>query len=225
MFVDNDGTHPTKHRLLAAAAMLFAEHGFHGTKARDIAAHAGVNLAASNYHYGSKKTLYLEVLRAEFKAIQAELERRGARPQADLSRCSRTELEQLLRNRTKVMLDLLIGPPPSLHATLMQREMCDPSEALPVIVEEFIRPMMRETEAIIAQLVPQLDAQQIQRCAFSVMGQALFYRFTMPATLHIWGVRQYPRGLAGQLAEHITEFSLGGLARVAAPRKRRRHAR
>src|SRR2546422_4120500 len=34
-----------------------------------------------------------------------------------------------------------IGPPPGLHGTLMQREMCDPSEALPVIVEEFIRPV------------------------------------------------------------------------------------
>src|SRR5256885_3785765 len=43
-------------------------------------------------------------------------------------------LVDLLRARIKVMLDLLIGPPPGLHGTLMQREMCDPSEALPVIV-------------------------------------------------------------------------------------------
>ena len=74
----------------------------------------------------------------------------------------------------------------------MQREMCDPSEALPVIVEEFILPMLRETEAIIAQLAPGLDAQQIERCAFSIMGQALFYRFTMPATLRIWGHAPVP---------------------------------
>ena len=201
--------------MLTAAATLFAERGFHGTTVRAIAAHAGVNLAAGNYHYGSKRTLYLEVLRAQFAAIEAELERHGARPAADLTRLTRRELEQVLRNRAGVMLNLLVGPPPSLHATLMQREMCDPSEALPVIVEEFVLPMLRETEAIIAQLAPGLDAQQVERCAFSVMGQALFYRFSMPATLRIWGMRQYPRGLSETLAAHITEFSLGGLARVA----------
>lgn len=215
---------PTKQRLLTAAATLFAERGFHGTKVRDIAARAGVNLAAGNYHYGSKKALYLEVLRAEFAVIQAELERRGARPAADLTHLTRPELEQLLRNRARVMLDLLVGPSPSLHATLMQREMCDPSEALPVIVEELILPMLRETEAILTHIAGGLDAPQIERCAFSIMGQVLFYRFTMPATLRIWGMRQYPRGLTAELAEHITEFSLGGLGRVARHAKgRRRH--
>lgn len=213
--------HATRDRLLAAAAALFAERGFHATTVRDIAARAGVNLAAGNYHYGSKKALYLEVLRAQFSAVQAELERHGARPAEKLSRMTRAELERLLRNRSRVLLTLLVGPPPSLHATLMQREMCDPSEALPVIVDEFILPMLRETEAIIAHLTPELDAEQIERCAFSVIGQALFYRFTMPATLRIWEMRQYPRRLADALSEHITEFSLGGLSRVAGPRKRR----
>jgi len=219
------GEHPTRQRLIAAAAHLFAERGFHGTKVRDIAQRAGVNLAAGNYHYGSKKALYLEVLRAQFNAIETELGRRGARPTADLARLSRAELEVLLRNRIQAILDLMIGAPPSLHATLMQREMCDPSEALPVIVEEFIRPMLRETQAIVARLAPQLDATQVERCAFSIIGQALFYRFTMPATLHVWGVRGYPRGLTPRLAEHIAAFSLGGLARVGAARTRRRHAR
>jgi AcrR family transcriptional regulator len=219
--VPNKPSCSTRERLLAAAAALFAERGFHGTKVRAIAARAGVNLAAGNYHYGSKKALYLEVLRAQFAAIQAEFERHGARPAGDLTRLTRTALEQVLRRRARVMLNLLLGPPPSLHATLMQREMCDPSEALPVIVGEFILPMLRETEAIIAQLAPGLDAQQIQHCAFSIMGQALFYRFSMPATLRIWGMPEYPRGLSRTLAEHITEFSLGGLARVAGRRKRR----
>ena len=162
------------------------------------------------------------MLRAQFAAVEAKLERHGARPAADLRRLTRGELEQVLRNRAGVMLNLLVGPPPSLHATLMQREMCDPSEALPVIVEEFVLPMLRETEAIIAQLAPGLDLQQIERCAFSIMGQALFYRFSMPATLRLWGMRQYPRGLSTTLAEHVAEFSLGGLARVAARGKRRR---
>jgi len=113
------------------------------------------------------------------------------------------------------MLDLLIGPPPGLHGTLMHREMCDPSEALPVIVDEFILPMFGEMRAIAAGLAPGVEREALERCVYSVVGQALFYRFTMPVTLRLLGVPAYPRGLARELAEHITAFSLGGFERVA----------
>ncbi len=211
---------------MAAAAELFAERGFHGTTIRDIAQRAQVNVAAGNYHYGSKKALYLEVLRAQFAAVRAELRRRGVtRPEAELARLTPAALATVLQARVKTMLDLLLGPPLGLHGTLMQREMCDPSEALPVIVEEFIQPMVGEMVATVAHLAPRLDAGTIERCVFSIMGQALFYRFTLPATLRMWGMRRYPRALSQRLARHITEFSLGGMERVAARRGRGRHAR
>jgi hypothetical protein len=107
----------------------------------------------------------------------------------------------------------------------MQREMCDPSEALPVIVEEFIAPMMRELEAVITHLEPRLPVRAVERCAFSVVGQALFYRFAMPAALRMLDLPGYGRGLVRELAQHISEFSLGGMERRAATRARSRHAR
>src|SRR5438093_10487526 len=86
------GARATKDRLLTAAAALFAEHGFHGTKIRDIAARARVNVAAGNYHYGSKKALYLAVLRAQFAEIRARLAARGAtRSPIELARLGRLE--------------------------------------------------------------------------------------------------------------------------------------
>lgn len=216
----------TKDRLVAAASTLFAERGFHGTTVRDIAERAGANVAAGNYHYGSKKALYLEVLRAQFALVRSQLVARGASPQPDeLARLGRPALLRILRTRVKVMLDLLIGPPPSLHSTLMQREMVDPSEAMPVIVEEFIRPMMDEMQAIVAQLAPALDQRTVERCVQSIVGQGLFYRFTMPALLIMLDVSEYPRGLANELTDHITEFSLGGLERLASSRSRGRRAR
>jgi AcrR family transcriptional regulator len=218
---------PTKARVIAAATALFAERGFHGTTMRDIAERAGVNVAAGNYHYGSKKALYLEVLRAQFAQIRSVLEeRRVIRPEGELRRLPRRELVRLLRARIRTMLDILIGPPPSLHATLMQREMCDPSEALPVIVEEFIRPIMGEMGAIVAHVAPELDAGGVERCVRSIAGQALFYSFTMPALLLVVGLPAYPPGFARELASHITTFSLGGMERLATPphtRRRRRH--
>ena len=126
----------TPARLLAAATELFARHGFHGTSIRDIAERAGANVAAGHYHYGSKEGLYLEVLRAQF----AEVRDAARAPRCDAARAGAParrrarELVALLEARITTMLELLLGPPPRRTAQLMLREMCDPTDALPIIV-------------------------------------------------------------------------------------------
>ena len=225
-FVGDGARQTTRARLLAAATELFAERGFRATTIREIAARAHVNVAAGNYHYGSKRALYLEVLRAQFAEIRRELDARGARRSVRaLARLSRGELRDLLRARLNVMLELLLGPPPGVHGTLMQREMCDPSEALPVIVDEFIGPMMREMRDIAGQLAPGLDERALDRCVFSITGQAVFYRFAMPAMLRLLDVPAYPSGFTRRLGAHITDFSLGGMERLAGAREPRRSRR
>ncbi len=52
----------TKERILDAAEYLFARNGYRGTSLREITGRAEVNLAAVNYHFGSKKTLVEEVI-------------------------------------------------------------------------------------------------------------------------------------------------------------------
>jgi AcrR family transcriptional regulator len=47
----------TKKRILDAAEKLFARQGFHATSMRMLTKEAGVNLAAVNYHFGSKVEL------------------------------------------------------------------------------------------------------------------------------------------------------------------------
>lgn len=47
----------TMERILDAAELLFADKGFEETSLRTITSKAKVNLAAVNYHFGSKKTL------------------------------------------------------------------------------------------------------------------------------------------------------------------------
>jgi len=47
----------TKTRILNAAEQLFAKDGFHNTSMRAITSEADVNLAAANYHFGSKESL------------------------------------------------------------------------------------------------------------------------------------------------------------------------
>src|SRR5262252_5392157 len=90
----------TKARVLRAATALFAEHGFHGTKMRDIATRAGANVASAHYHFGSKRDLYLEVLRSCFANVRALLVRGGAQPDAAaLDRMTPAALRDVIEKR------------------------------------------------------------------------------------------------------------------------------
>src|SRR6056297_1114628 len=50
-------THETRERILDAAEFLFGERGFESVSLRDITGRAGANVAAVNYHFGSKEKL------------------------------------------------------------------------------------------------------------------------------------------------------------------------
>ena len=52
----------TKERILDAAETLFMEHGYEATSLRALTTAADVNLAAVNYHFGSKEELFQAVL-------------------------------------------------------------------------------------------------------------------------------------------------------------------
>lgn len=61
----------TKDRILGAAEELFAQHGFAGTSLRQVTSHADVNIAAVNYHFGSKENLVNEVFRRRMDEMTA----------------------------------------------------------------------------------------------------------------------------------------------------------
>lgn len=68
----------TVERILDAAASLFAERGFAETSLRMITSEANVNLAAVNYHFGSKKSLIQAVFSRFLSPLSAELNERLA---------------------------------------------------------------------------------------------------------------------------------------------------
>ena len=61
----------TKDRILGAAEELFAQHGFAGTSLRQVTTRADVNIAAVNYHFGSKENLVNEVFRRRMDEMSA----------------------------------------------------------------------------------------------------------------------------------------------------------
>jgi len=219
--VANDDPRATRQRILATAGELFAARGFLATTMREIAERAGVNLASAHYHFGSKQALYLEVVRAEFDKLEARLAARGARPGGALDSLSREALEQMLQRRIETLLETVLDVS-GIHGSIMQREMTDPSAALPMIVKQFIDPQRREMDRIVARLAPELMEAEVEHCTRSIVGQTFFYRTHRPALLLLMGRSRYPRGLTREAAEHITAFSLGGLERLVAARRSRR---
>nr|WP_010130555.1 TetR/AcrR family transcriptional regulator [Microbulbifer agarilyticus] len=92
----------TVQRILDAAEVLFAERGFTETSLRTITSTAGVNLAAVNYHFGSKK----ELIQAVFErfltpfttSLDAELARLATEEEGSL------QLDDLLQSLYRVAL-------------------------------------------------------------------------------------------------------------------------
>jgi len=63
----------TRERLLRAAADVFAERGYDGTRVADIAAAAGVSNGALYAHFASKAELLVDALRTHGRRLLADL--------------------------------------------------------------------------------------------------------------------------------------------------------
>ncbi|TBU93499.1 TetR/AcrR family transcriptional regulator [Stutzerimonas kirkiae] len=88
----------TVERILDAAEQLFAERGFAETSLRLITSKAGVNLAAVNYHFGSKKALIQAVFSRFLGPFCMSLEK-------ELDRC---EAQASQKDRLEDLLEMLV---------------------------------------------------------------------------------------------------------------------
>lgn len=62
-----------EHEIFQAARSVFATKGFDGTRTRDIAEKAGVNVAMIHYYFRNKQSLYSRVLSAEIRGLFQKL--------------------------------------------------------------------------------------------------------------------------------------------------------
>lgn len=65
------GAVSARDRLLAGAVAYVAEHGFREVSLRELAGELGTSHRMLLYHFGSKETLYVEIIRA-FEAVQRD---------------------------------------------------------------------------------------------------------------------------------------------------------
>jgi AcrR family transcriptional regulator len=94
-------TDSTRTSILNAAERLYAARGFGDVTLRDIVAEAGVNLAAVNYHFGSKDELIAELFIS--RSLATNRERLNELKAAELAGGGRAPIDAVLR--------ALVGPP------------------------------------------------------------------------------------------------------------------
>jgi AcrR family transcriptional regulator len=192
----------TRDRLLSTATRLFAERGFAKVTIREICRSARANGAAVNYHFGGKKGLYNEVVRAAIQTMQsttAAMHDAGAGRPAD----------QQLALYVSIFLKRIVAARDSWIHQLMVRELSDPTPALDLVLKRVVRPRMAYLRSVIASLLgcPPSDAR-VERCAMSVQAQCLALLTHPVAALR---PRRISEARLDTLAKHIARFSLAGI--------------
>jgi AcrR family transcriptional regulator len=98
----------TRTAILAAAERLYADRGFGDVTLRDIVAEANVNLAAVNYHFGSKDELIAELFVT--RSIQLNRERLRLLQEAEEQGGGRAPVDAVLRALVGPTLRGCLGP-------------------------------------------------------------------------------------------------------------------
>ena len=204
-----DSSPDTKSRLLEAAGQVFAEVGFKAATIREICQRASANVAAVNYHFGDKEGLYRAVL--DFSANCA-LEKYpiggGELPEL----CAKDRLRVFIRTYLSRLLD---EGRPAWHGKLIAREMMEPTQALAILADTFARPQYHRLRGIISELLgPAASAEDLRRCAASIVGQCIFYKQCRPMIQVLMPEQGYDEASLGVLAGHIFEFSIGAIESI-----------
>lgn len=145
-------TAETRQRIIETALRLFAEHGFRGVSVRDLSAAAAVNVAAVNYHFGSKQGLYHTIFEtvldedearfaAQIDAVAALLGRAGSDP--CLLTAAVEALARGLVGRLSAFEHL------RLFGVLVARELAFPGELFDLLYRRRAEPVLR----LLARLV------------------------------------------------------------------------
>lgn len=194
-----------RERLLIAAEELFAVNGFDGTTVREICDRAGMNIAAVNYHFRDKQTLYVAVVRNAHAATAGPGGAFVPVPPADVPAVDR--LRWLIRG----MATHMVGPVRPCAVQVLMRELGTPSDAARSVVDDLIRPTADALFAILSELMPDADPHVRLMVGYSVVGQCLYYRQNRACSIMLHGVEAVDALTPNLVARHVTRFTLAAL--------------
>lgn len=196
----------TKERILDAAETLFALYGFGGTSLRQVTSQADVNIAAVNYHFGSKENLVNEVFRRRMDEMSGQ---RIARLQAAIE-ADPADLDGILA--------AFVEPPLAMaqdrhgggaFIRVIARAYAEKNDSLRRFLSEQYGHVLREFAKAIAECVPGLAKEDLYWRLDFVAG-ALTY------AMADFGLIKRPAGTSEkqhceQAARQLVRFAAAGL--------------
>lgn len=196
----------TRSRIIEAAIEVFLENGYEAATVRDICARAQANVAAVNYHFGSKDALHAAAL----ESIMASCHERYPMTEGLAEAPSPQErLRRFIRNLLR--LNFPDDPDDARRGKLFWLELANPSPALQPLVERFMRPIKDLLETVIEGITGPVEAETLQLCAGSLAGQCFFHAQNMAIIIQLYPDKTYLPHDVQRLADHVYRFSLAGL--------------
>ena len=217
---DNRITQATRERILDVAERQFMAHGYEGASMRMITNEAEVNLAAVNYHFGSKEGLLCEVfkrrlawLNSERLAVLDALEQQANGAPLKPSQV----LEAFFGTLLRIGEDESLGGMTFLR--LLGRTLTDPAEFIRTFfAREYAEVIERYKQALFLALPDVPRAEIVWRLHFmlgamsyAIAGTDILQVITGLELGDISGKDEGGKSEAKKLAERLMPFLLGGL--------------
>jgi AcrR family transcriptional regulator len=202
-------THTTKERLLQAAGTLFSEKGFKATTVAEICERAEANIAAVNYHFGDKESLYDAVWRQAFEITSDTYPVDGSLP-------DNPTLEDYIFSFANALIHRFFSEGRAgLFPKLLHQEMSHPTLALERIANEVLFPQTDFLrQAVRNELEHSVPEDVIQLCMHSIIGQCVHYNFSRALRERVIGKKTMTEEEKKAIARHIATFSMGGLKAI-----------
>lgn len=217
-----DRTGDTRERLLRAALEEFGIHGYEGVSTRQLANHAGVNLAAIPYHFGGKEGVYLAVAEEIVASVGSAMRGRIEPIWDDLQNGEPLSQKRLLEHLHSLLGGLarvLLGSPDAqLWAGIILREQMHPTRAFDILYRNIMEQVHRTLTRIIARLLerPPDDPDCILR-AHAVIGEVVIFRAAREAIMRRMDWDDY----TPQRVEHITQLLIAQTSDMLLAQRRR----
>ena len=195
----------TKERILDAAERLFAERGFAATSTRGITRVADVNLAAVNYHFGSKEQLLCEVVVRRIDPVNRARVRlldecEAALPDAEPS------LEQVLHAFIHPVFALTNGP----FQRLIGRLYAEPVEALVELYKRQFGDVFDRFRTALSRALPELPKAEVYWRLEFIIG-VLVHALMAGDRLQLVTDGVCDLTNVDEIAERMVAFAAGGL--------------
>lgn len=178
-------TSDTRQRILDAAEYLFAHNGYRGTSLRAITGRGKVNLAAVNYHFGSKKALVEEVMKRRLLPLNALRKKRLEEVKARAEEKGRKpDIRAVLTAFIEPTLFFKESNPDAEHFfTFIGRSFTDPDDTVRSVFIRYIKPLFQLMFETACEALPDYPHDIVFWRLHFTMG-ALFH------TMHICGHMQ-----------------------------------